>query len=183
VRVGDVGGGFGMKAMVPPKIVTAPMPRASSRARCAGAQRGWRSFRPAVTAATNALDAELAFASDGKIVGLRVRLLGNIGAYATAGGPVINLFVGPKWVHGVYHVPAVDLRAQAVLTNTNVVGAYRGAGRPESIFLIERLMDQAAAEMKIDPAELRHRKPDSSDRDAVHKSHGKTSTVVTSRRS
>jgi len=157
VRVGDVGGGFGMKAMVHPEDVI-----------CAYAARKlarpvrWRAtrleeFQAGSHGRDQRADAELAFASDGKIVGLRVRLLGNIGAYATAGGPVINLFVGPKVVTGVYHVPAVDLRAQAVLTNTNVVGAYRGAGRPESIFLIERLMDQAAAEMKIDPAELRHR--------------------------
>jgi len=60
-------------------------------------------------------------------------------------------------ITGVYHVPALDLRGTAVLTNTNLVGAYRGAGRPEAIYLIERLMDQAAAEMKIDPAELRRR--------------------------
>ena len=60
-------------------------------------------------------------------------------------------------ITGVYHVPALDLRGTAVMTNTNVVGAYRGAGRPEAIYLLERLMDQAAAEMKLDPAELRRR--------------------------
>ena len=60
-------------------------------------------------------------------------------------------------ITGVYHVPALDLRAKVVLTHTNVIGAYRGAGRPEAIYLIERLMDQAAAQMKLDPAELRRR--------------------------
>ena len=60
-------------------------------------------------------------------------------------------------ITGVYHIPALDLRAQAVLTNTNLVSAYRGAGRPEAIYLLERLMDQAAAELKMDPAELRRR--------------------------
>jgi len=60
-------------------------------------------------------------------------------------------------ITGVYHVPALHLRGTAVMTNTNLVGAYRGAGRPEAIYLLERLMDQAAAEMRMDPAELRRR--------------------------
>src|SRR6266850_853242 len=101
--------------------------------------------------------AELAFDADGKILGLRVEIVGNIGAHASGPGAVIVVAVGPKVITGVYHVPALDLRGTAVLTNTNLVGAYRGAGRPEAIYLIERLMDQAAAEMKIDPAELRRR--------------------------
>jgi carbon-monoxide dehydrogenase large subunit len=101
--------------------------------------------------------AELAFDADGKILGLRAHLIGNVGAYASTPGAIIVLAIGPKVVTGVYHVPALDLRSQALLTNTNLVSAYRGAGRPEAIFLIERLMDQAAAEMGMDPAELRRR--------------------------
>jgi aerobic carbon-monoxide dehydrogenase large subunit len=88
---------------------------------------------------------------------LRVRITGNIGAHGSGPGAVIVVAVWPKVITGVYHVPALDLRATAVLTNTNLVGAYRGAGRPEAIFLIERLMDQAAADLKMDPAELRRR--------------------------
>ena len=72
-------------------------------------------------------------------------------------GAVIVVAIGPKVITGVYHVPALHLRGTAVLTHTNLVSAYRGAGRPEAIYLVERLMDQAAAEMKIDPAELRRR--------------------------
>src|SRR5690606_37875546 len=102
-------------------------------------------------------EAELAFDADGKILGLRVNITGNIGAHATGPGAVIVVAVGPKVITGVYHIPALHLRGTAVLTHTNLVGAYRGAGRPEAIYLIERLMDQAAAEMKMDPAELRRR--------------------------
>ena len=102
-------------------------------------------------------EAELAFDSGGKILGLRVNVVGSIGAHANGPGAVIVVAVGPKVITGVYDIPALHLRGTAYLTNTNVVGAYRGAGRPEMIFLIERLMDQAAAEMKIDPAELRRR--------------------------
>jgi carbon-monoxide dehydrogenase large subunit len=102
-------------------------------------------------------DAELALDAEGKILGLRVRILGNVGAYGTGAGVAINLMIGPKVITGVYHVPALDLQAKAVVTNTNIIGAYRGAGRPESIYTIERLMDQAAAELQLDPAELRRR--------------------------
>ena len=102
-------------------------------------------------------EAELALDGDGRILGLRVRITGNMGAYGYGPAGPINTVVGPKVITGVYHVPTLDLRAQAVLTNTNVVGAYRGAGRPEAIFVIERLMDQAATELNIDRAELRRR--------------------------
>jgi carbon-monoxide dehydrogenase large subunit len=101
--------------------------------------------------------AELALDAEGKILGLRVEIVGNIGAHASGPGAVIVVAVGPKVITAVYHIPALHLRGTAVMTNTNVVGAYRGAGRPEAIYLIERLMDQAAYEMKIDPAELRRR--------------------------
>jgi carbon-monoxide dehydrogenase large subunit len=102
-------------------------------------------------------DAELALDADGKILGMRIVIVGNVGAYACSPGAIIVVAVGPKVITGVYHVPALDLRAQAVLTNTNIVSAYRGAGRPEAIYLLERLMDQAAADLKMDPAELRRR--------------------------
>ncbi|MGH8760152.1 MAG: xanthine dehydrogenase family protein molybdopterin-binding subunit, partial [Burkholderiales bacterium] len=157
VRVGDVGGGFGMKTQLYPEDVV-----------CAWAARKlerpvhWRASRSEEFLAGNhgrdqINHAELAFDAEGKILGFRVEIVGNIGAHASGPGAVIVVAVGPKVITGVYHIPALHLRSTAVLTNTNVVGAYRGAGRPEAIFLIERLMDQAAAEMKIDPAELRRR--------------------------
>jgi carbon-monoxide dehydrogenase large subunit len=157
VRVGDVGGGFGMKTQLYPEDCV-----------CAYAARKlkrpvrWRATRSEEFLVGNhgrdqSSEAEIAFDADGKIVGLRVNVVGSIGAHANGPGAVIVVAVGPKVITGVYHIPALHLRGTAYLTNTNVVGAYRGAGRPEMIFLIERLMDQAAAEMKIDPAELRRR--------------------------
>jgi carbon-monoxide dehydrogenase large subunit len=95
------------------------------------------------------------FDADGKILGLRVDIVGNIGAHASGPGAVIVVAVGPKVITGVYHVPALHLRGTAVMTNTNLVGAYRGAGRPEAIYLLERLMDQAVCRDEMDPAELR----------------------------
>jgi carbon-monoxide dehydrogenase large subunit len=157
VTVGDVGGGFGMKTLLHAEDVVC-----AHAARKLGRPVRWRAtrieeFQAASHGRDQAAEAELALDSDGRILGLRVRITGNIGAHGHTAAAIISLMVGPKVITGVYHVPALDLRAQAVITNTNLVGAYRGAGRPEAIFLIERLMDQAAAEMRIDPAELRRR--------------------------
>jgi aerobic carbon-monoxide dehydrogenase large subunit len=157
VKVHAVGGGFGMKAMVHPEdVLCAFAAKALQRTVRWRASRN-EEFQAASHGRDQSTEAELAFAADGKILGLRVRLAGNVGAYGTGAGVAINLVIGPKVITGVYHVPALDLQAQAVITNTNIVGAYRGAGRPESIYTIERLMDQAAAELKMDPAELRRR--------------------------
>jgi len=157
VRVPDVGGGFGMKTMLYPEDAVC-----AYAARKLGRPMHWRASRSEeFLAASHGRDqtnvAELAFDADGKILGLRVDIAGNIGAYGCSPGAIIVVAIGPKVITGVYHVPTLDLRAKAVLTHTNIVSAYRGAGRPEAIFLIERLMDQAAAEMKMDTAELRRR--------------------------
>ena len=157
VLVGDVGGGFGMKTQLYPEDIVCLY-----AARKLGKPVHWRASRAEEFLAGNhgrdqTDRAELALDAEGKILGLRVEITGNIGAHASGPGAVIVVAVGPKVITGVYHIPALDLRATAVLTNTNVVGAYRGAGRPEAIYLIERLMDQAAYEMKLDPAELRRR--------------------------
>jgi len=157
VTVGDVGGGFGMKTLLHPEDVVC-----AHAARKLGRPVRWRAsrieeFQAASHGRDQVADGELALDADARILGLRVRITGNIGAFGHAPGAIINLMVGPKVITGVYHVPALDLASRAVITNTNVVGAYRGAGRPEAIFLIERLMDRAAAQLKLDPAELRKR--------------------------
>jgi carbon-monoxide dehydrogenase large subunit len=157
VLVGDVGGGFGMKTQLYAEDAVCVW-----AAKKLGRPVHWRATRSEEFLAGNhgrdqTDEAELALDADGKILGLRVRCVGNIGAYACGPGAVIVVAVGPKVITGVYHVPTLDLRGVAVMTNTNIVGAYRGAGRPEAIYLIERLMDQAAAELKLDPAELRRR--------------------------
>jgi carbon-monoxide dehydrogenase large subunit len=157
VVVGDVGGGFGMKALVHPEDVVV-----AYAARKFGRPVKWRSTRHEEFQASShgrdqRADAELAFDRHARIVGLRIRITGSIGAFGHGAGSIIHLAIGPKISPGVYHVPATDLQSKAVLTNTNVIGAYRGAGRPEAIYLIERLMDRAAAELKLDPVELRRR--------------------------
>jgi carbon-monoxide dehydrogenase large subunit len=157
VRVYDVGGGFGMKTMLYPEdAVCAYAARKLARPVHWRATRS-EEFLAGTHGRDQVNDAELALDADGKILGMRIVIVGNVGAYACSPGAIIVVAVGPKVITGVYHIPALDLRAQAVLTNTNIVSAYRGAGRPEAIYLLERLMDQAAADLKMDPAELRRR--------------------------
>ncbi len=157
VVVGDVGGGFGMKTLLYPEDVVC-----AHAARALGYPVRWRASRSEeFLAGTHGRDqlseGELALDPQGRVLGLRVRIIGNIGAYAYGPGTVINLAVGPKVITGVYHIPVLDLQSKAVLTNTNLVSAYRGAGRPEAIYLIERLMDEAAVTLGIDRAEVRRR--------------------------
>jgi len=157
VTVGDVGGGFGMKTMLYPEDAVC-----AYAARKLGRAVAWRASRSEeFLSSTHGRDqinhAELALDADGKVLGLRIEIVGNVGAYACSPGAIIVVAIGPKVITGVYHIPALHLRATALLTNTNLVSAYRGAGRPEAIYLIERLMNQAAAQMDLDPAELRRR--------------------------
>ncbi|MDN5854577.1 MAG: xanthine dehydrogenase family protein molybdopterin-binding subunit [Actinomycetia bacterium] len=100
--------------------------------------------------------AELALRNDGTFVGMRWRVIGDCGAYAGFGGA---LALGPTrtMAQGVYEIPAIHYSAIAAMTNTTPTGAFRGAGRPESAALLERMIDLAADELDVDPVELRRR--------------------------
>ena len=153
VMVGDVGGGFGMKTGIYPEdvVVACCALHAAAAGEVGGrAQRGIpvRRARP-----RHAQPGRTGAGRDGKILALRVRTLANVGAYATGTGVAIQLLIGP-WVQtSVYDIQTIDFHFSAVLTNTAPTGAYRGAGRPEAIYIIERLMDEAARQTGID----RHR--------------------------
>jgi carbon-monoxide dehydrogenase large subunit len=99
--------------------------------------------------------AEMGFDSDGKIVALRVKTYANLGAYLSTFGSCVPTYLHGTLLQGLYTTPKINIDVTAVFTNTTVVDAYRGAGRPEATYLIERLMDLAAHEMEVDPAELR----------------------------
>ena len=122
----------------------------------------WRADRlEEFLAATHGRDlsskAELALDAEGRVLALRVSSLANLGAYATPAGVVIQLMIGPWVSTSIYDIRTIDLRIQGVLTHTSPTAAYRGAGRPEAIYIIERLMDAAAQKLGLDPAELRRR--------------------------
>src|SRR5204862_2895889 len=157
IIVGDIGGGFGMKTGLTPEDALV----------CYGAKKlarpvRWRGDRSEdFLAAHMGRDqwnkARLALDADGRILALDVDTLGNIGAVPVGSSAIIPLQLGPKVQTTVYHVPLVHYRVRAVLTNTMATGAYRGAGRPEANFLMERLIEKAAREMKLDPVEVRRR--------------------------
>jgi carbon-monoxide dehydrogenase large subunit len=101
-------------------------------------------------------DVEMAFDKDGKILGLRVRIDHNLGAYISGAGNVPPLQT--LWMlSGVYAIPAIHGISRSLFTHTNPVGTYRGAGRPEASYLLERVIDNAARALKLDPAELRRK--------------------------
>ena len=157
VLVGDVGGGFGMKT-----TLYAEDALAAYCARLVRRPVKWTSERmEEFLSATHGRDlvskAALALDSDGRILALRVHSHADLGAYATPAGVVIQLLIGPWVSTSLYDIDTIDVRIAGVLTNTTPTGPYRGAGRPEAIYTIERLMDAAARQTGIDPVELRRR--------------------------
>jgi carbon-monoxide dehydrogenase large subunit len=101
--------------------------------------------------------AALALDKEGRFLALRLRMLGNMGAVGVGSSAMVPLMMVAKVVTSVYRVPAVDYHMQGVLTNTMATGAYRGAGRPEGNFVMERLVEKAGREMGIDPVQIRMR--------------------------
>jgi carbon-monoxide dehydrogenase large subunit len=158
----DVGGGFGMKGGVfPEDALVAWAARKTWAAHTTGRPVKWVAERSeGIMSDTHGRDsvseAALALDKDGKFIGLRVATNYCQGAYLTpsAGVPA---GMGSMAYTNVYDIPAAHIALRAVYTNTTPVGPYRGAGKPESIYVMERLVDKAAAEMAIDPIELRRR--------------------------
>ena len=153
----DVGGGFGMKAMgYPEPFVLAHATRTLNR------PVRWMSDRgEAMMSDNGGRDlvslAELAFDADHKITAYRVRTRCNLGAYNSQFGQPIQTQLFSRVLMGVYDVQTTWLQVEGYYTNTTQVDAYRGAGRPEAIYVLERVMDRAARELEIDPWELRRR--------------------------
>jgi aerobic carbon-monoxide dehydrogenase large subunit len=155
VRTAAVGGGFGAKIPAyPEQAVVAALSR-----RLGTPVRYIESRSENLVAMTHGRDqlqeVEIGATRDGRIVGLRARVLADLGAYADEGATLpastAVMAVGP------YAIPRLDFEIRAVLTNKTPLGAYRGAGRPEATALIERAIDMVAAELGLDPAEVRRR--------------------------
>ncbi|PIE15339.1 MAG: xanthine dehydrogenase [Rhodobacterales bacterium] len=153
----DTGGGFGMKGQPHPEpFVVAHAARVLNR------PVRWMSSRSEAMLADSAGRdlfhvAALAFDSDMKITGYRIRTACNLGAYNSQFAQLIQTRLFSRVLTGVYDIRAVALEVEGFFTNTTPVDAYRGAGRPEAIYLLERLMDRAARELEVDPLELRRR--------------------------
>jgi carbon-monoxide dehydrogenase large subunit len=155
VIAGDIGGSFGMKSAVynevalvlfGAKVTGRPVKWISTRS---------EAFLSDAQARDNITEAELALDNDGTFLGLRVKTLAAVGAYLQTGMPACTGNLGT--LAGVYRTPAIHVDFTAVFTNTNPMRPYRGNGRPESAYVIERMVDLAADELGVDPAELRRR--------------------------
>jgi len=152
----DVGGGFGMKGQLYPEEAVAVW-----AARRIGRPVKWIPSRSEALLGDNdgrdqIVEAELALAADGRFLALRWTGMHNAGAYIEGAGAIPILF-SLKLASTVYDIPAVAVTSRLVLTNTAPTVPYRGAGRPEAVYIIERLIDRAAHEMGLDPAELRRK--------------------------
>ncbi len=154
----DVGGGFGMKIFFYPEHVLALFAaRAVGRPVKWVAERGSDGFQSDTQGRDHVTRTELALDKDGKFLALRVRTTANLGAYLSNYAPFVAAEGGAMMLAGVYTTPSVHLEVTGVFTNTVPVDAYRGAGRPEAIYAVERTVDFAAREIGIDAAELRRR--------------------------
>ncbi|AWN54414.1 xanthine dehydrogenase family protein molybdopterin-binding subunit [Methylobacterium sp. 17Sr1-1] len=156
VVTGDVGGGFGTKT-----FTYREYPLAAEAARRLNRPVKWVSERGEhFVACTQGRDnlsvGEVALDQDGTFLAMRFDVIGDLGAYLSQYGPYIP-YLGATMLTGVYKTPAVFVRVRGVYTNTVPVDAYRGAGRPEAAYLIERLVDRAARETGMSPAEIRRR--------------------------
>ncbi len=153
----DVGGGFGSKIFIYPEEVVALW-----AAKRVGRPVKWVAERSeAFLADAHGRDhvthAEMAFDAEGKILGLRAKTIANLGAYMSTFSSSVPTYLYATLLSGQYEIPQIYCEVDAVYTNTVPVDAYRGAGRPEATFVVERLVEVGAREMGQDPAELRRK--------------------------
>ena len=152
----DVGGGFGPKG-----FAYREYPLVLEAAKRLGRPVKWTGdrtehFLQDAQGRDNYVTAEMALSKDGRFLGLRISMLANLGAYCNQYGPFIP-WMGATMSTGVYDIQALDVSIKGVYTNTVPVDAYRGAGRPEAAFLIEKLADACARDLKLSPDEIRRR--------------------------
>src|SRR5271170_2267222 len=155
VVAGDIGGSFGMKSaiynevalvLLAAKLIGRPVKWTSTRS---------EAFLSDAQARDHVTEAELALDKEGHFLAFRVKIIAAVGAYAQAGSNAFVMNLGT--LAGVYRTPAIHADVTAVFSNTNPMRPYRGNGRPEFGFVIERMVDEAAAELGIDRVELRRR--------------------------
>ena len=157
ILTGHVGGSFGMKSAPFPEYVCV-----LHAARALGRPVKWTdersgSFVSDSHGRDHELTAELALDADGKFLAVRITNFGNMGGFLAQVAPMPSTLNTVKNVQSVYRTPLIEVSTKCVFTNTSHVSAYRGAGRPEGNYYMERLIDAAAAEMQIDRLELRRR--------------------------
>ncbi|HEX2440883.1 MAG TPA: molybdopterin cofactor-binding domain-containing protein [Methylomirabilota bacterium] len=153
----DVGGGFGSKIFLyneeticswATRKIKRPVKWTSTRR---------EAFQTDAHGRDHVTEAEMGFDGQGKIVGLRVKTIANLGAYLSTFAPAVPTYLYATLLNGVYEMPAIHAEVTGVFTNTVPVDAYRGAGRPEAAYLLERMIEAGASALKTDCAELRRK--------------------------
>lgn len=157
ILTGDVGGGFGMKS-----FLYAEYALVLHAARMLGRPVKWTgersdAFQTDTHGRAMESEAKLAFDAQGQITALKVETWSDLGAYQSQFGPAIQTLAGGRIIGGVYRIPAIHNAVHGVMTNTAPVDAYRGAGRPESAYILERLLEAAARELGLEVDEIRRR--------------------------
>jgi carbon-monoxide dehydrogenase large subunit len=157
VHAPDVGGGFGLKNFLFPEYVLALW-----AAQLLGAPVKWvaeasEEFPGAVHGRALYGSARMALDAAGKVLALAADMVSDLGAYASSNGPGCHAVAMPTAMGSIYAIPAILLEVRGVFTNTTPVDAYRGAGKPEANYMVERLLDAAARKLGLDPLELRRR--------------------------
>lgn len=153
----EVGGGFGIKNYIYPEQILV----------CWAAKRIGRpvkwfatrddSFSTDRHARDHVMHAELALDGEGRFLAIRCRTVSNMGAYLTASGPIIPTSGGTRMLTNAYRIPLAYAETKCVFTNTTAIAAYRGAGKPEYCYMVERLVDRAARDLGLDRQEIRAR--------------------------
>jgi carbon-monoxide dehydrogenase large subunit len=153
----DVGGGFGSKIFLyneevvcswASRLLKRPVRWTSSR---------HEAYLTDAHGRDHVTDAEMAMSADGKILALRVKTAANLGAYLSTFAPAVPTFLYGTLLNGVYTIGAIHVSVTGVFSNTTAVDAYRGAGRPEAAYVLERMVEAAAAALKMDVLEVRRK--------------------------
>ncbi len=153
----DVGGGFGSKIFIYPEETVCAWAAGKVKRPVKWTAERSESFLADAHGRDHHTDAELALDAEGKILGLRVHTTANLGAYLSTFASSVPTYLYGTLLSGQYNIPNIYVTVDGVYTNTAPVDAYRGAGRPEATYVVERTLDAAAREMKLDPAEIRKR--------------------------
>ena len=153
----DVGGGFGSKIPVYPLEAIVGRLAIDLGRPVKYIETRRENFVGTIHGRDHIEDVEIAFDGEGHVHGLRVRTLANMGAYLSTAAPGVSTILFGTMLSGPYKIRSLDVEVTGVFTNTTPVDAYRGAGRPEATYLLERVMDLVARELNLDPAEVRRR--------------------------
>jgi len=153
----DVGGGFGMKLFLYAEHALVTYAAKKLKRAVKWTSDRSEAFLSDTQGRDNLSSAELALDAEGKFLALKVLTLANMGGYLSNFAPFIPTIAGTRVLSGQYRIPAIYVEVKGVITNTVPVDAYRGAGRPEANYLVERLVEAAARQLKMDSQELRRK--------------------------